>query len=115
MRPCHLSGTMEQVIASYFQTDFGQFVLDASAGTIGAIAGVLCGSPFDVIKVGLLRTRSPDPDLFVCVPSGWLGGSRLVHRTIGAAPLLRPSCERRGRQKASEAFGGALLLLRLGR
>lgn len=28
-----------------------RFVLDAVAGTIGSIAGILCGHPFDVVKV----------------------------------------------------------------
>ena len=82
MRPCHLSGTMEQVIASYFQTDFGQFVLDASAGTIGAIAGVLCGSPFDVIKVGCFAPGLQIPTYLSVYPLvGWVAADSCTERS----------------------------------
>ena len=32
------------------RSEFHRFILDAIAGTVGSIFGVLCGSPFDVIK-----------------------------------------------------------------
>lgn len=35
----------------FLRLDLHRFLIESTAGTVGAVAGVLVGSPFDVIKV----------------------------------------------------------------
>ena len=69
------------------RSEFGRFVLDAVAGTIGSVAGVFCGSPFDVIKTRVQNDSLGRPARIILRETWKTEGVRGLFRGSMAASL----------------------------
>lgn len=65
----------------------GEFLLNAGAGSIGAIAGIIIGSPLDVIKTQLQAGKAPAGSSAFSLFRSSLASPRVMFKGVGASAL----------------------------
>ena len=63
------------------------FLLNAGAGSIGAIAGIIVGSPFDVIKTQMQSGRTPAGSSTLNLFRSFFSTPRAMFKGVGASAL----------------------------